>query len=143
MSIRILFVDESQQVRTLVRSSIERNTDWTVCGEAENGNAALAMVESLRPHFVVLDLSMPGMNGLETARRISVMSPGLPMIMFTMHEARILEDEAHAAGITHVFLKEQGFGDNVFKAMRAMLAATPTSGRQSQENPGARSTSTT
>jgi hypothetical protein len=44
------------------------------------------------------------------------------MIMFTMHESRILEDEAHAAGIKHVFSKEKGFGDNIFKAMRAMLA---------------------
>ena len=122
MSVRILIVDDSPQIRTLIRSSIERNTDWAVC-EAENGDAALTMVEILRPQFVVLDLSMPGINGLETARRISVMSPGLPMIMFTMHESRMLQDEAHAVGITHVFSKEQGFGDNVFKAMRAMLAA--------------------
>lgn len=123
MPVRILLVDDSPQVRTLIRSSIEQSTDWTVCGEAENGDVALTMVVSLQPHFVVLDLSMPGMNGLETARRISVISPGLPMIMFTMHESQILENEAHAAGIKHVFSKGNGFGDNVFNAMRAMLAA--------------------
>jgi CheY-like chemotaxis protein len=98
MSLTILIVDDSPHIRAYVRTSIAANTDWTVC-EAENGEIALTMVVGLKPHFVVLDLSMPGMNGLETARRISAISPGLPMIMFTMHESRMLEKEAHAAGI--------------------------------------------
>ena len=122
MSVKILIVDDSPHIRANVRSSIEANTDWTVC-EAENGEIALKLVVSLKPHFVVLDLSMPGMNGLETARRISVISHGLPMIMFTMHDPHLLLKEAQAVGITQVFSKEGGFGDNVFAAMRAMLAA--------------------
>jgi two-component system response regulator AlgR len=77
MSVKIPIVDDSPQGRTVVRSCIEQDTDWTVCGEAENGDAASPMVVGLRPQFVVLDLSMPGMNGLEMARRISVISPGL------------------------------------------------------------------
>lgn len=120
MSVKILLVDDSAHVRTYVRSSIEANTDWTVC-EAENGEIALKMVVRLKPHFVVLDLSMPGMNGLETARRISVISHGLPMIMFTMHDAHLLLKEAQAVGIRHVFSKGSGFGENVLGAMNTML----------------------
>lgn len=123
MSAKILLVDDSQPIRAYVRMSIELETDWTVCGEAENGAIALTMVEVLRPHLVILDLSMPGMNGLETARRISVISPGMPMILFTMHDPAFLRKEAQAVGIKHVFSKEHGFGDNVLSAMRAMLVA--------------------
>lgn len=123
MSVNILLVDDSPRIRAYVRSSIEQNTDWTVC-EAENGEIALTMVLSLKPHFVVLDLSMPGMNGLETARRISVISPGLPMIMFTMHDSHLLLKEALAVGITHVFSKESGFGDNVLTTMRVCSRIT-------------------
>lgn len=122
MPAKILLVDDSEQVRASVRLSIEQQTDWMVCGEAENGAVALSMVASLKPHLVILDLSMPGMNGLETARRISTISPGMPMIMFTMHDARLLLKEAQGAGIKHVFSKEDGFSDNVFEAMKAMLA---------------------
>jgi DNA-binding NarL/FixJ family response regulator len=123
MSLRILLVDDSEQVRARVRSALEQNTDWTVCGEAANGETALSMVAILKPQFVILDLSMPGMNGLEAAKRISAISPGTPMIMFTMHDSSMLLKEAQVVGIKHVFSKGEGFGDNVFEAIRAMLPA--------------------
>lgn len=123
MPIRILIVDDNPKIRALLRSSIERSTNWSVCGEAENGEVAIKMVAALRPDLVVLDLSMPVMNGLDAAKRISAISPGLPMIMFTLHESRALEEQANAAGITHVFPKENGFDEYVLNAMRAMLAA--------------------
>jgi two-component system response regulator (stage 0 sporulation protein F) len=81
------------------------------------------MVETLEPDLVIIDLSMPGMNGLETAKQISAMVPGMPMIMFTMHDSPLLLKEAQRVGITHVFSKGDGFGDKVFAAMRAMLPA--------------------
>ena len=122
MPCKILIVDDNRYVRTYVRAAIELRPDWVVCGEAESGEAAITMVETLAPHLVILDLSMPGMNGLETAKRISVISPGLPMIMFTMHESPRLEKEAQAVGIKQVFSKEAGFGDNVIESIKAMLA---------------------
>lgn len=123
MPVRILIVDDSALVRGYVRTAIEQNAGWAVCGEAENGEVALEMVVNLKPDLVVLDLSMPGMNGLETGRKISVISPGLPMIMFTMHDAHMVEKEAQGVGIKHVFSKDNGFGDNVFEAMRDLLTA--------------------
>ncbi len=59
MALRILVVDDSKAIREAVRSCIETNTNWQVCGEAENGDVALDMVRELDPDIMVLDLSMP------------------------------------------------------------------------------------
>jgi two-component system, NarL family, response regulator YdfI len=67
MSSRILIVDDSRVIRHLIRSSIEAHTNWVVCGEADNGKIAVTLVTELRPHLVILDLTMPVMNGLDAA----------------------------------------------------------------------------
>lgn len=123
MASKILIVDDSPVIRRLIRSSIESQTNWVVCGEAENGKIAVALVATLRPDLVILDLSMPVMNGMDCAREISGISPGMPMIMFTMHEVDGLRKDAQRAGIKHVFSKENGFGKDVLGAMSEMLSA--------------------
>jgi DNA-binding NarL/FixJ family response regulator len=120
---KILIVDDSQVIRRLLRAAIERQPTWIVCGEAENGKIGVELVEELRPQLVILDLSMPVMNGLDAAREISAVAPGTPMIMFTMHESESLVREAHRVGIKHVFAKEKGLGESVLNAIRAMLPA--------------------
>ncbi|MGC1650189.1 MAG: response regulator, partial [Candidatus Sulfotelmatobacter sp.] len=70
MSHRILIVDDSAIIRHSIRICIEHNTDWEVCGEAENGKVAIEKVRQLRPDVVTLDWQMPVMNGLEAAREI-------------------------------------------------------------------------
>jgi two-component system, NarL family, response regulator YdfI len=122
MSAKILLVDDSQLIRALMRSAIEKSSDWIVCGEAENGKIAVEMVEKLQPALVILDLSMPGMNGLETAGAITLKSPEMPMIMFTLHASPSLVKEAQRVGIKHVFSKSDGFGETVLEAIRAMLS---------------------
>ena len=67
---------------------------------------------------------MPIMNGLDAAKGISVISPGLPMIMFMLHVSPLLLKQAQLLGITHVFAKPDGFGARVFAAMEAMLPTT-------------------
>jgi DNA-binding NarL/FixJ family response regulator len=123
MPINILIVDDSPTIRHLIRYSIECHTDWMVCGEAENGKTAVAMVEQLRPDLVVLDLTMPVMNGLDAAREILTMVPSMPIIMFTMHESEGLQERAQRMGIRCVFSKANGFGNDVLEAMRKMLSA--------------------
>jgi len=110
MPLRILVVDDSQAIREAVRSCIETNTNWQVCGEAENGNVALEMVRELNPDVVVLDLSMPGMNGLEVAREIAANAPRTRMIMFTANNCEQLIKEAESAGISKVVAKS---GDSI------------------------------
>lgn len=75
MLLKILIVDDSPIIRRLLRFFIEHNTDWQVCGEAENGQIAVEKVAELKPHAVILDLSMPVMNGLDAAREITRIAP--------------------------------------------------------------------
>jgi DNA-binding NarL/FixJ family response regulator len=123
MPIKILIVDDSSTIRTLIRQSIESHTDWVVCGEAGNGKIAVTMVDKLRPDLVTLDLSMPVMNGLDAAREILTIAPSVPIIMFTMHESEALRGQAQQAGIQGVFSKANGFGNDILEAMRKMLSA--------------------
>ena len=105
MPVRILVVDDSEAIREAVKSCIETHTDLKVCGEADNGSVARDMVRELNPDVVVLDLSMPGMNGLELAREIATNAPRTRMIMFTANDCEQLIREAESAGISKVVAK--------------------------------------
>jgi DNA-binding NarL/FixJ family response regulator len=130
---RILVVDDSMLVREGIRLFIEMHTDWKVCGEAENGKKAIAMAETLKPDLVILDLSMPIMNGLDAAKGISAVFPSMPMIMFTLHYSHTLLKQAQLVGISHVFSKGDGLGENVLKAMSAMLVTNSQSNSQERQ----------
>jgi YesN/AraC family two-component response regulator len=78
MPLKILIVDDSSSIRHLLRFFIEHTTYWLVCGEAENGQIAVEKVAQLKPHAVILDLSMPVMNGLDAAREITRVSSCSP-----------------------------------------------------------------
>ena len=108
MSTHILIVDDSPAIRHSLRSSIEGTTDWTICAEAENGAIAVDRVKALNPDVVILDLSMPVMNGLRAAKCIASIAPRALMIMFTMHTAEPLVREAKKAGIRQVVSKSDG-----------------------------------
>jgi len=105
MSYTILIVDDSALIRHSIRSCIEQNTDWRVCGEAENGEVAVEKVKELHPDSVVLDLQMPVMNGLEAARQINELAPDTAMVMFTLHDCEQLWKVAEAAGVRDVLSK--------------------------------------
>ncbi len=105
MPLKILIVDDSSAIRDLLRFFIEHSTDWQVCGEAENGRIAVEKVAQLKPHAVILDLSMPVMNGLDAAREITRIAPDVQMVMFTMYISEQLRREAQAVGIKAVISK--------------------------------------
>lgn len=85
---KILLVDDNPVVRNIIRRVLEKDADLTVCGEAGDGAAALEKAEALRPEIVVLDLSMPVMNGLEVAPKIRTLLPYSCLILFTFTAAR-------------------------------------------------------
>lgn len=122
MSHTILIVDDSALLRRLLRTCLEQDPEWIVCGEPENGKDAVDKVGALKPDIVLLDLQMPVMNGLEAARRIKVVVPNTTMLMFTMHCSPQVLQEAHAAGIREVFSKTDHFVDNLLPALRQARA---------------------
>lgn len=122
MSHRILIVDDSPIIRHSIRICIEHNTDWEVCGEAENGQVAIEKVRQLRPDVVTLDWQMPVMNGLEAAREISRIAPLATLLMITLHENLLLTEEAQAAGIKEVLSKTDGVSEHLIASLRDVAA---------------------
>jgi DNA-binding NarL/FixJ family response regulator len=102
---RILIVDDSCLVRHLLRQCFESEPGWQVSGEAGNGREGIEKAQEVHPNFIVLDLSMPVMNGLEAAKILSKLMPAVPVVMFTSFPTRNLESEARAAGIRKVLTK--------------------------------------
>lgn len=106
MSFKVAIADDSAAIRSALRMFIESRTDWQVCGEVDNGQAAVFLVQRHKPDLLVLDLSMPVMNGLEAARRITVISPKTRIVLFTAHPYDQVLRDAKAAGIREVLSKD-------------------------------------
>lgn len=94
-----MIVDDSPLVRSRLRDLLQQHAGWQVCGEAANGPDAVVKAQQLTPDLIVLDFLMPGMDGLEAARQISALVPGVPILMFTMHMSRQLIEQARDAGV--------------------------------------------
>ena len=123
MARTILIVDDNAVIRRSLRTCIEDNTDWTICGEAENGRIAIEKVTQLQPAVVILDWQMPVMNGLEAAKEISRRSPAATLIMITMHESATLVQEAHAAGVTEVLSKTSHVAESLIASLNRVPVA--------------------
>jgi DNA-binding NarL/FixJ family response regulator len=106
MELRILVVEDSEMTRRMIRSVLQTR-DWTICGEAENGSEGVSEFQKLRPDVVVLDLTMPGMNGLEAAHKMSNLDPDVPLILFTLCDVEALRGVAREAGIYATVSKER------------------------------------
>jgi DNA-binding NarL/FixJ family response regulator len=117
MSNTILLVDDSELIRHSLRVCIEENSDWQVCGEAENGQVAVEKVRELHPDVVILDLQMPVMDGLEAARQISHLAPNTAMVMLTGYDREPLSRDAHDAGIKEVFSKFDGVANHLLASL--------------------------
>ncbi len=122
MPFKILIADDSSTIRRLLRFFIEHDTDWQVCGEAENGQIAVEKVLELHPDAVILDLSMPVMNGLDAARVITRIAPKVEMVMFTMHTSEQLRRDAQAVGIKDVISKSDTIGGHLLASLRTISA---------------------
>jgi DNA-binding NarL/FixJ family response regulator len=104
----ILIVDDSPLIRRNLRNLLEQQTGLAVCGEAENGLDGIAKAQELNPNLIVLDLSMPVMNGLDAARKLKQLMPSVPLVMFTNHASGAISAEAMGAGIDCLTDKSQG-----------------------------------
>ena len=107
MNKRILIVDDNLLIRSLVRTSLESRPDLEVCGEASDGMEGVEKDLALRPDLIILDFSMPGINGLQAALMLQAISPDTPIILFTMYKDAILAGLASNAGVSSVISKTE------------------------------------
>jgi len=105
MPVQILIADDHDVVRQGLRRVLEAEPGWVVCGEAANGREAVALAVALRPEVVLLDISMPGLNGIDATRRIRRLVPSTRVIILTMHNAEQIVTEALDAGVRGCVLK--------------------------------------
>jgi two-component system, NarL family, nitrate/nitrite response regulator NarL len=105
MAQRVLIVDDHAVVRRTVRGFFE--SAGFACGEAENGADAVARVLQEKPDIILLDLSMPVMNGLQAAPLLKDKLPRVPIILYTMHASKEVVDLGHKAGISAIISKDE------------------------------------
>ena len=103
----VLLVDDSAAVRDAVRPLFDSHPNFEVCGEAEHGREAVEKAPSLRPDLIVLDLSMPVMNGLDAAPLLIKILPNVWLILFTAHDGPEVSRLSRAAGIHAVVPKSK------------------------------------
>ena len=103
---RVFIVDDSPLVRKAVCSLFTLD-GFSVCGEAGDGAQAVEEARQTRPDIIVLDFSMPVMDGIRAAKALKQIMPHVPLILFTAHASSALEREALAAGIDAIISKEQ------------------------------------
>jgi DNA-binding NarL/FixJ family response regulator len=124
LAYKILLVDDHEVVRRGVRTLLHGPADWDVCGEAENGQQAIEKVFELRPDLVILDISMPVMNGIEAARRIHSSAPDVKIVMFSMHDSPQIAQQAAEAGASACLLKSSAASDLQKTVARLLRPAT-------------------
>jgi DNA-binding NarL/FixJ family response regulator len=81
----VLVADDNPHIRKMLCRMFELEADYNLCAEAENGRQAIELALHHRPDLIILDLSMPVMNGLEAARELKKLMPKVPIILFTLH----------------------------------------------------------
>ena len=104
----ILVVDDNPEIRKLVRIYFDHETDFRICGEAVDGLDAIEKASALNPDLIILDESMPRMDGLHAARILHGADAAVPIILFTLHADTISAVEASEAGIALVLSKMRG-----------------------------------
>jgi len=109
-SLRILLADDHEMVRQGLRAMIEEQRGWVVCGEARTGREAVARALDLKPDVVVMDFTMPELNGMEATRQIRAALPRTQVLFLTMHESEELIPEILAAGALGYVLKSDAGG---------------------------------
>ena len=110
---RVLIADDSPLVRGVIKTFLEQRNDLTVCGEAANGREAVEKALELKPDLVLLDLSMPELNGAQAASIIKQACPHIRIIMFTMFSERIGKSLTSAIGVDAVLSKPEGMKELV------------------------------
>ena len=124
MPLRILVVDDHAVVRRGVRSLLESREGWEICGEATTGRDAVELSRRLRPDVVVMDLSLPELNGLDATRQILKEAPETEVLVLTMHHSEELARDVLQAGARGYVLKSDA-DENLIAAVDSLRQHRP------------------
>jgi NarL family two-component system response regulator YdfI len=117
----ILIIDDSAVIRRTLHRLLASKPDWTICGEALNGEEGIQKAQQLKPDAIVLDMSMPQLGGIETAQTLKRLMPTVPVIMFTNFAKDQCLKEILWAGIRQVVSKSDS--RELVRALEAAFAA--------------------
>jgi len=120
---KIVIADDHEIVRQGVKNLVANESDMEICGEATIGRDAVDLVAKLKPDVAILDISMPGLNGIEAARQILKAQPKTKILMFTMHDAEQLVHEVFQAG-AHGYLLKSDAGRHLIAAIRTVASGS-------------------
>ena len=121
---RILIADDHELFRRGVKATIADVPEWSVAGEASNGQEAVRLASTLAADIAILDMSMPELNGLEAARQILAIAPATRVLMLTAHDSEQLVREVLDAG-AHGYLLKSDAGRLLVTAIEALLDNRP------------------
>jgi DNA-binding NarL/FixJ family response regulator len=103
----VLVVDDNASIRQALCRVFTSEAEFDLCGEAENGQEAIEKAQALHPDLIVMDLSMPVMNGIDAARTLKTLMPMVPVIIFSEYSDVFSEQEARSAGISALVSKSE------------------------------------
>jgi DNA-binding NarL/FixJ family response regulator len=122
--LRFLLVDDHDMIRRGLRSLVEAQAAWEVCGEAATGREAVEKAGRLRPNIVIMDITMPELNGLEATRQILKAAPQTRVLILTVHDSEDLLAEVLRAGAHGCMLKSDA-GRELASAIEALTQGKP------------------
>ncbi len=119
----VLIADDQEFIRKALCDLFASQRDFDVCGDAENGPEAVEMAQVLRPDLILLDLSMPLMNGIEAVCELKRLMPMVPIIVFSEYSDVFSEREARSSGISGIVSKTEHLSVLLHKARAALSSA--------------------
>ena len=122
--IRVGLADDQELVRSGFAALLAAEEDMQIAGQAANGEEAVRMATELKPDVVIMDFSMPVMDGLEASKRILREFPGMPILMFSMHKMEALTQAARNAGVLGFVTKGES-AQNLLQAVDSVLRKEP------------------
>jgi DNA-binding NarL/FixJ family response regulator len=121
MEIKLLIADDHQMMRECLRAMIEKEPDMTVIGETQDGLTTVDLARKLAPDVVVMDVSMPDLNGIEATRKIIKTNPNLKVVALSGHIDQHFVREMFTAGAV-AYIHKQGASDELIRAIRDVMA---------------------
>lgn len=108
---QVLIVDDSEIFRRSLRTIVDTFSEWHVCGEAKNADEGLRIAEKFRPEAILMDISMPGMNGLEALQHLRSTAPDSKVLILSLHESKHIADCVMDAGADGYVVKGRADSD--------------------------------